>query len=51
MTTDDIIHIFSIWLLHHLPAVARHSQAKLYPSELVMIGTPGYVLLCVRFCL
>jgi len=38
MTTEDIIlHIFYL-VATSLPAIARHSQAKLYPSELVTIG-------------
>ncbi|MFZ5855559.1 MAG: transposase [Chloroflexota bacterium] len=38
MTTGDIIlHIFCL-VDDHLPALLRHSQAKLYPSELVTIG-------------
>ena len=38
MTTDDIIlHIFYL-VATSLPAIPRHSQAKLYPSELVTIG-------------
>ena len=38
MTTDDIIlHIFYL-AATSLPAIPRHSQAKLYPSELVRIG-------------
>ena len=38
MTTGDIIlHIFCL-VDDSLPAIARHSQAKLYPSELVTIG-------------
>ena len=38
MTTDDIIlHIFCL-VDDHLPNIPRHSQAKLYPSELVTIG-------------
>ena len=38
MTTDDIIlHIFYP-VATCLPALPRHSQAKLYPSELVTIG-------------
>lgn len=37
-TTDDIIlHIFYL-VATSLPAIARHSQTKLYPSELVTIG-------------
>jgi hypothetical protein len=38
MTTEDIIlHIFYL-VATSLPAMSRHSQAKLYPSELVTIG-------------
>src|SRR6266542_5970435 len=38
MTTDDIIlHIFYL-VATSLPGIPRHSQAKLYPSELVTIG-------------
>lgn len=38
MTTEDIIlHIFYL-VATTLPAIPRHSQAKLYPSELVTIG-------------
>ena len=38
MTTEDIIlHIFYL-VATSLPALRRHSQAKLYPSELVTIG-------------
>jgi hypothetical protein len=38
MTTDDIIlHIF-YFVATSLPAIPRHSQGKLYPSELVTIG-------------
>jgi hypothetical protein len=38
MTTDDIIlHIFYL-VATSLPEIRRHSQAKLYPSELVTIG-------------
>ncbi len=38
MTTEDIIlHIFYL-VATSLPALPRHSQAKLYPSELVTIG-------------
>ncbi len=38
MTTEDIIvHIF-YWVATRLPELPRHSQAKLYPSELVTIG-------------
>jgi hypothetical protein len=38
MTTDDmILHIF--WFVANgLPDIPKHSQAKLYPSELVTIG-------------
>ena len=39
MTTGDIIiHIFYL-VATSLPEIPRHSQAKLYPSELVTIGT------------
>lgn len=39
MTTEDIIiHIF-IEVDDQMPEIAKHSQAKLYPSELVTIGT------------
>ena len=38
MTTDDIIlHIFCL-VDDNMPDIPRHSQAKLYPSELVTIG-------------
>jgi hypothetical protein len=38
MTTEDIIiHIFYL-VATSLPDIPRHSQAKLYPSELVTIG-------------
>ena len=38
MTTDDIIlHIFYL-VATRMPEIQRHSQAKLYPSELVTIG-------------
>ena len=38
MTTEDIIlHIFYL-VATSLPAIQRHAQAKLYPSELVTIG-------------
>jgi hypothetical protein len=38
MTTDDIIvHIFCL-VATSMPELPRHSQAKLYPSELVTIG-------------
>ena len=38
MTTDDIIlHIFYL-VATRMPAIPRHSQAKLYPSELVTIS-------------
>jgi hypothetical protein len=38
MTTDDII-LHSFYLVATcLPVIPRHSQAKLYPSELVTIG-------------
>jgi hypothetical protein len=38
MTTDDIIlHIFYL-VATTMPEIQRHSQAKLYPSELVTIG-------------
>jgi len=38
MTTEDIIlHIFYL-VATALPAIPRHAQAKLYPSELVTIG-------------
>ncbi len=38
MTTEDIIlHIFYL-VATSLPAIRRHAQAKLYPSELVTIG-------------
>ena len=38
MTTEDIIlHIFYLVAIT-LPALPRHPQAKLYPSELVTIG-------------
>jgi hypothetical protein len=38
MTTEDIIlHIFYL-VATSLPAIPRHPQAKLYPSELVTIG-------------
>ena len=38
MTTEDIIiHIFCL-VDDRMPAVKKHPQAKLYPSELVTIG-------------
>ncbi len=38
MTTEDIIlHIFYL-VATSLPAIPKHSQAKLYPSEVVTIG-------------
>jgi ABC-type microcin C transport system permease subunit YejB len=38
MTTEDIItHIF-VEVDDQLPDIAKHPQAKLYPSELVTIG-------------
>ncbi len=38
MTTEDIIlHIFCL-VDDSLPDIPRHSQAKIYPSELVTIG-------------
>jgi hypothetical protein len=38
MTTEDIIlHIFYL-VATRMPSLRRHSQAKLYPSELVTIG-------------
>jgi len=38
MTTEDIIiHLFC-FVDAHLPEIEKHSQAKLYPSELVTIG-------------
>jgi len=38
MTTEDIIiHIFCL-VATSLPDIPRHSQAKLYPSELVTVG-------------
>ena len=38
MTTDDIIlHIFC-FVDDNMPNISKHSQAKLYPSELVTIG-------------
>jgi hypothetical protein len=36
-TTDIIIHIFC-YVDDHMPEIAKHPQAKLYPSELVTIG-------------
>lgn len=38
MTTGDIILYIFCLVDDSLPAIARHSQAKLYPSELVTIG-------------
>lgn len=35
MTTDDIILHISCLVDDSLPEMPRHSQAKLYPSELV----------------
>jgi hypothetical protein len=38
MTTEDIIiHIFCL-VDDLMPEIKKHSQAKLYPSELVTIG-------------
>ncbi len=38
MTTEDIIiHIFCL-VDEQLPPLAKHPQAKLYPSELVTVG-------------
>ena len=38
MTTEEIIiHLFC-YVDDHLPPIEKHSQAKLYPSELVTIG-------------
>ena len=38
MTTEDfIIHLFSL-VDDHMGAVPKHSQARLWPSELVTIG-------------
>ncbi len=38
MTTEEIIiHIFC-YVDDHLPQIQKHTQAKLYPSELVTIG-------------
>ena len=38
MTTDDIILYIFCLVDDHLPHIPRHSQARLYPSELVTIG-------------
>src|SRR6266496_5673236 len=38
MTTEDIILQIFYLVATSLPAIPRHSQAKLYPSELVTIG-------------
>ncbi len=38
MTTEDIIITIFCDVDDHLPEITKHSQAKLYPSELVTIG-------------
>ena len=38
MTTEDIIIMIFCEVYDHLPEIPKHSQAKLYPSELVTIG-------------
>ena len=38
MTTEDIIIMIFCEVDDHLPEIPKHSQAKLYPSELVTIG-------------
>ena len=38
MTTGDIILYIFILVDDSMPYIAMHSQAKLYPSELVTIG-------------
>jgi len=38
MTTEDIILYIFYLVATSLPAIPRHAQAKLYPSELVTIG-------------
>jgi hypothetical protein len=38
MTTDDIILQIFYMVATTLPKISRHSQAKLYPRKLVIIG-------------
>ena len=38
MTTQDIITLIFIYVDDQLPEIKKHSQAKLYPSEVVSIG-------------
>lgn len=38
MTTEDFIIELFCWIDDQMPAIAKHSQAKLYPSEVVTIG-------------
>lgn len=38
MTTEDIIVNLFCWVDDHMQPMAKHPQAKLYPSELVTIG-------------
>lgn len=38
MTTQDIITLIFIYVDDKLPDIKKHSQAKLYPSEVVTIG-------------
>ncbi|GJQ53430.1 MAG: hypothetical protein HKUEN02_22770 [Anaerolineaceae bacterium] len=38
MTTEEIILYVFCWVDEHMQATTKHSQAKLYPSELVTIG-------------
>jgi len=38
MTTEDIIYHIFCYVDDQMPNIAKHPQAKLYPSELVTIG-------------
>ncbi len=38
MTTEDIITLVFVAVDDRLPQLEKHSQAKLYPSEVVSIG-------------
>ena len=38
MTTEDIIIMIFCEVDDNLPEIRKHSQAKLYPSELITIG-------------
>ena len=38
MTTEDIITLIFVEVDEAMPNLAKHPQAKLYPSELVTIG-------------